>query len=61
VEAVERQYGLSPSHDQIERVTDALDPMNVIRDKRLNRMIPTNAWNTILSPTEASLLQGEEV
>ena len=37
-----------------------LDPMNVIRDERLNRTIPTNAWNTILSSTEASALQGEE-
>jgi len=42
-------------------VSDGLDPMNVIRDQRLNRTIPTNAWNTILSPTEASVLQGEEV
>jgi hypothetical protein len=42
-------------------VTDALDPMNVIGDERLNRTIPTNAWNTILSPAEASLIQGEEV
>jgi hypothetical protein len=47
--------------EQIKRVSDGLDPMNVIRDQRLNRTIPTNAWNTILSPTEASVLQGEEV
>jgi len=46
---------------QIKRVSDGLDPMNVIRDERLNRTIPTNAWNTILSPSEASALQGEEV
>jgi hypothetical protein len=38
--------------EQIKRVTDDLDPMNVIRDEQLNRKIPTNAWNTILSPTE---------
>ena len=47
--------------EQIKRMSDDLDPMNVIRDKRLNRTIPTNAWNTILSPTEASALQGEDV
>ena len=47
--------------DQIKRMSDGLDPMNVIRDERLNRTIPTNAWNTILSPSEASALQGEEV
>jgi hypothetical protein len=32
-----------------------------MRNERLNRTIPTNAWNTILSPTEVSVLQGEEV
>ena len=47
--------------EQIKRVSDGLDPMNVMRDERLNRTIPTNAWDTILSPTEASALQGEEV
>jgi hypothetical protein len=47
--------------EQIKRVSDGLDPMNVMRDERLNRTIPTNAWNTILSPTEVSVLQGEEV
>jgi hypothetical protein len=47
--------------EQIKRVSDGLDPMNVIRDEGLNRTIPTNAWNTILSPTEASVLQGEDV
>ena len=47
--------------DQIARVKVGLDPVNVIRDAHLNRCIPTNAWNTILSPAEASLYQGEEV
>ena len=46
--------------EQIRCVSDGLDPMNVIRDERLNRTIPTNSWNTILSSTEASGLQGEE-
>jgi hypothetical protein len=47
--------------EQIKRVSDGLDPMNVMRDERLKRTIPINAWNTILSPAEASMLQGEEV
>ena len=38
--------------EQIKRVSDGLDPMNVMRNERLNRTIPTNAWNTILSPAE---------
>jgi len=38
--------------EQIKRVSDGFDPMNVIRDEQLNRKIPTNAWNTILSPAE---------
>jgi hypothetical protein len=46
--------------EQIKRVSDGLDPLNVIRHERLNRTIPTNAWNAILSPTEVSVLQGEE-
>jgi hypothetical protein len=47
--------------EQIKRVRDGLDPMNVIRDERLNRKIPTNAWNTILSRAEVSVLPLEEV
>jgi hypothetical protein len=31
--------------EQIRCVSDGLDPMNVIRDERLNRTIPTNAWS----------------
>ena len=34
--------------------------MNVMRDARGNQKIPTNAWNTILSPTEASVFQASE-
>jgi hypothetical protein len=40
--------------EQIKRVEDGFDPTNVMRDARANQRIPTNAWNTILSPTEAS-------
>ena len=47
--------------EQIQRVAKGLDPMNVMRDARANQKIPTNAWNTILSPAEASLHRGEEV
>jgi hypothetical protein len=38
--------------EQIKRVSDGLDPTNVMRGEQLNRNIPTNAWNTILSPAE---------
>jgi hypothetical protein len=40
--------------EQIQRVEQGLDPLNVVRDARANRRIPTNAWNTVLSPTEAA-------
>jgi hypothetical protein len=33
----------------------------VTRDGRANEKIPTNAWNTILSPAEASAFQASEV
>jgi hypothetical protein len=42
--------------EQIKRVEDGIDLMNVMRDARANQKIPTNAWNTILSPAEASTL-----
>jgi hypothetical protein len=42
--------------EQIKRVEDGIDPMNVMRDARANQKISTNAWNTILSPAEASML-----
>ena len=47
--------------EQIKRVEDGLDPMNVMRDARANLKIQTNAWNTILSPAEASLYRANEV
>ena len=46
--------------EQIKRVEDGLDPMNVVRDARANQKIPTSAWNTILSPAEAALHRGED-
>ncbi|HZT88389.1 MAG TPA: Rieske 2Fe-2S domain-containing protein [Stellaceae bacterium] len=47
--------------EQIRLVQDGLDPMNTIRDPVRNHKIPTNAWNTVLSPAEAALHQGEEI
>jgi hypothetical protein len=47
--------------DQINRVENGLDPINVTRDGRANEKIPTNAWNTILSPAEAPAFQASEV
>ena len=47
--------------EQIKRVEDGLDPMNVMRDARANHTIPTNAWNTILSPAEAFRHQANQV
>jgi len=44
--------------EQIKRVEDGFDPMNVVRDARANQKIPTSAWNTILSAAEAELFQG---
>jgi nitrite reductase/ring-hydroxylating ferredoxin subunit len=41
--------------EQIQRVEQGLDPINVVRDEHANRSIPTHAWNRILSPTEAAL------
>ena len=47
--------------DQINRVENGLDPINVTRDGHANEKIPTNASNTILSPAEASAFQASEV
>jgi hypothetical protein len=38
------------------RRKQGLDPINVIRDPSANQRIPTGAWNTILSATEAAAL-----
>jgi hypothetical protein len=42
--------------EQLERVEHGLDPINVIDEPTANKRIPTGAWNTILSPTEAAAL-----
>ena len=46
--------------EQIKRVEDGLDPINVIRDPSANQRIPTGAWNTILSPAEGAALPYSE-
>jgi hypothetical protein len=48
--------------EQLQRVEQGLDPINVMRDPSTNKRIPSGAWNTILSPTEAaSLLYSEDL
>ena len=47
--------------EQIRRVEDGFDPINVMHDARADKNIPTNAWNTILLPTEASVFQASEI
>jgi len=46
--------------EQLQRVEQGLDPINVIRDPSANKRIPTGAWNTILSPAEAAALPCSE-
>src|ERR1700737_5529920 len=46
--------------EQIKRVEDGFDPVNVMRDARANHKIPTSAWNTILSPVEGSILRASD-
>jgi hypothetical protein len=41
-------------HEQLKRIEQGLDPINVMRDASTNKRIPTGAWNTILSPVEAA-------
>jgi hypothetical protein len=42
--------------EQLQRVEQGRDPINVIRDPAATRRIPTGAWNTILSPAEPASL-----
>nr|AAV33660.1 MnbA [Comamonas sp. JS46] len=46
--------------EQIQIVKDGNDPMNIVRDEGANTRIRTNAWNTVLSPEQATKHQGEE-
>jgi hypothetical protein len=45
--------------EQIRRVENGLDPINVVRDPAARRGIPTGAWNTVLTPAEAALPQAD--
>jgi len=47
--------------EQLKRVEAGRDPMNIVRDAGQNHQIPTNAWNTVLSPDEARAHLGEEI
>ena len=48
--------------EQLQRPDEGLDPVNVIRDPFANKRIPTGAWNTILSSSEAAALpHGEDL
>ena len=40
--------------EQIKRVENGLDPINVVRAADAARGIPTGAWNTVLTPDEAA-------
>ena len=42
--------------EQLKRVEQGVDPINVMRDLSANKRIPTGAWITILSPAEAATL-----
>jgi hypothetical protein len=42
---------------QLQRIEQGLDPINIMRDPHANRSIPTNAWNTILAPAEVSMFR----
>jgi hypothetical protein len=45
---------------QLQRVEQGLDPINTMRDPKANKRIPTGAWTTILSPSEAAALPYSE-
>jgi hypothetical protein len=48
--------------EQLNRIKQGLDPINVMRDPSANKRIPTGAWNTILSRAEAAALPyGEDL
>jgi hypothetical protein len=54
-------YELTVLREQIRRIEDGQDPINVVREPDANHRIPTNAWNTILSPAEAAQDHGDGV
>jgi hypothetical protein len=46
--------------EQLNRIEQGLDPINIMRGPSANKRIPTGAWNTILSPAEAAVLPYSE-
>ena len=46
--------------EQLNRIEQGLDPINIMRGPSANKQIPTGAWNTILSPAEAAVLPYSE-
>jgi phenylpropionate dioxygenase-like ring-hydroxylating dioxygenase large terminal subunit len=40
--------------EQLKRMEQGLDPMNIVRDKDAAHGIPTGTWNAVLSPAEAA-------
>ena len=47
--------------EQIQRVEQGLDPINVVRDQDTARGIPTNAWNTVLTRDETTLAEADRL
>ena len=46
--------------EQLRRIEDGQDPINVVRDPTANHRIATYAWNTVLSPAEAAAVAYSE-
>jgi hypothetical protein len=42
--------------EQLKRLGQGLDPLNVVRDKDAARGIPTSTWNAVLTSGEAAAL-----
>src|SRR5439155_17580829 len=46
--------------EQLRRIEDGLDPINVVREPTGDHRIPTNALNTVLSAPEAAAVSDAE-
>jgi hypothetical protein len=46
--------------EQLNRIEQGLDPINIMRVPSANKRIPTGAWNTILSSAEAAVVTYNE-
>lgn len=47
--------------EQIKRVEQGPDPINIVRDPAAARGIPTSAWNTVLTRDEAMLAEADRL